>query len=258
MAETFKIGSPRSLTPAGKAFQSWRHRSWLILPLAEPVPKLAAQADWIVVDLTEPGSVLLQAPAILEHRLASGSQKLAALLPCHGEPHAQAAVALARRLRSSAVVLSAADGGADVQRLEVLLRVEEARSGDNAETAIIAMMSEAGLLAAASFQRSSSRLVAIGLRPAPPALDRQSIVARFARAQLILAARAAGVLAIDAASAAGDVDALGDECLEAFKNGFSGKLSCRPDQVETINDVFLDTIQPEGRTSSNTSEPPSA
>jgi citrate lyase subunit beta/citryl-CoA lyase len=257
MAETFKIGSPRSLTLAAKALPSWRHRSWLILPYSEPVKERAIEADWIVMDMTEPEAVLLWSQ-IQAYRLPSGSQNLAVLLPSLAEPHAKAAVALAVKLQSSAVILSRADNGADVQMLDVLLRVEEAQSAENGETAIIAMMSDAGVLSAASFLHSSSRLIAVGLQADRPPLDTQNHVEQFARAQLNMAARAIGVLAIDAASATDDLDAFEDECLDAYLNGFAGKLSFRACQVETINYSFPDTVQPEGRTSSKTSAPPSA
>ncbi|TDK38633.1 hypothetical protein E2F50_00270 [Rhizobium deserti] len=258
MAETFKIGSPRSLTLAAKALQSWRHRSWLILPLSELAQKRPQEADWIVVDLTDPDSVSLEAPEIPEHGFTGGSQRLAALLPCWSAPHAQVALTRALQLRTSAVVLSAAENGAEVQRLDVLLRVEEARIGLKGETAIVAMLSDAGLLAAASFRHSSSRLAAVALQAGQPPIDRRSHFSQFARAQLILAARAAGALAIDATSAATDPDAFRDECLDAYHSGFAGKFSVRPDQVATINNAFAATVQPEGRSSSNTSAPPSA
>jgi citrate lyase subunit beta/citryl-CoA lyase len=259
MVETFKIGSPRSLTAAGGVLTFSAAGSWLIVdPGSDMAANLATGADWIVLDLT--------APARDRPRQDNGPEawsnqahraKLAVLLPGMGEPHAQAATALAVQLEACAVCAPAL-AGADVQQLDGLLRVEEARAGIARKTAIMAFLDTMALADGRSFRRASRRLLGLAINP-HPALHRKSDVARFARAQLVLAAQAAGVLAIDSLSAVDEVDAFREDCMDARFNGFAGKLTRRRHQVGIINEVFGNESQaPEGRTSSNTSDPPSA
>ena len=64
-------------------------------------------------------------------------------------------------------------------------------------------------------------------------------LARTARSQVLLAARAAGVLALDAVYVdTQDMDGLRAEAIEAAASGFTGKACIHPDQVQVIRDAF--------------------
>ncbi len=135
------------------------------------------------------------------------------------------------------VFLSNAAGAADVQKLEVVLRVKEAAL-DRPPLAIAALVNEAGLLAAQGFQRCSTRLFALGLDPHCIWQNRDSDVARMARAQIVIAARAAGLAPLDTTCGETGADLFQAECVGSRENGFSGKLAGHPDQIGIINRVF--------------------
>jgi citrate lyase subunit beta/citryl-CoA lyase len=234
-------------------------RSFLIVaPRFDPARAFATKADRIVIDLTsfQPGAD--EADILAHWQSSHPDRRPDVLLPTFASGNTEAAVALAVRLRAT-MILQSVTRGADVQRLDVLLRVKEAQHGSRRETGIVAILDEAGLMAASSLQRCSHRLTGLALQPADPMLDRQSDTARLRRAQLVLAARAANVLALDGPSPAEMPDEVRRECLDACRNGFSGALSRLESQVPVMNEVFEAAPQPEtGRTSSKTSEPPSA
>ena len=64
----------------------------------------------------------------------------------------------------------------------------------------------------------------------------------FPRAQIVLAAAAAGADAIDAVCTdLNDADALHRDCMRACALGFRGKMAIHPKQVPVINEVFTPT-----------------
>jgi citrate lyase subunit beta/citryl-CoA lyase len=64
-------------------------------------------------------------------------------------------------------------------------------------------------------------------------------VYQLARSLCLLAARAAGVHAIDSVyTNFRDPDGLRRQALEAYRDGFSGKLAIHPDQIEIIHEAF--------------------
>jgi citrate lyase subunit beta / citryl-CoA lyase len=61
----------------------------------------------------------------------------------------------------------------------------------------------------------------------------------YARAQIVLAAAAAGAEAIDAVCTdLKDADALGRDCRRARAVGFRGKMAIHPRQIDVINEIF--------------------
>lgn len=147
------------------------------------------------------------------------------------------------------VLLSGARHGADIQHLDVLLQVAEARAGvAMGTTRIIAMAGDNphGLLAAASFAGRSSRLIALGWDAGALATAMASEnglgaeVASSARATLLLAAAAANVMAIDGIEPDTDAETFRSACIHANAQGFYGKMTGTQSQVPVIQSVFAD------------------
>ncbi len=189
-----------------------------------------------VLDLTgSPDSWNAIADFCREWADLSPEDGLAFLLPAFSSARTDAAADIAVRHGAASVILSGARNGAEVQRLDMALRVTEIRSGSRpGEIAIAALADAAGILAAGSFERCSDRLKSIGWEGGH---DPLSDTARFAAAAMVLAASAAGMAAIDALSLIGDATIL-PECERAKANGFSGKFCRSRDQVPIINRVF--------------------
>ncbi|MGI2032069.1 hypothetical protein ACRQ1B_06715 [Rhizobium panacihumi] len=171
----------------------------------------------------------------------------AALLPAVTKDTMTAPLGLCMSGRIATVILSGARHGADVQHLDVLLQVAEARAGISmGTTRIIAMAGDNphGLLAAASFSGKSKRLIALGWDAAALAIAMGSEnglgaeVAAMARATLLLAAAAAGVSAIDTIEPNTDEPSFHTACLHARAQGFFGKMTGTPSQVPVIQSVF--------------------
>lgn len=236
-----------------------KSRSWLFAgPISAPsIEPAAACADRIVVD---PGIVdSRQVPDALWRRWTKhlSIDTLALQISSHPAAQFETHAELAIRLGVSAVLLAGARNGAEVQRLDVLLRTAEICHGrEPGGIGIIALADSAGILAAASFQRCSHRLLALGwqIDCAPG-----SETGKLARATISLAAHAAGVPAIDAMSSAVEETDFQAECVAARQNGFAGKLCRNAVEVAIANRVFPDQPPaPAGRFISNMSEPPSA
>lgn len=171
----------------------------------------------------------------------------AALLPPVTAPDMSALLDSCLAERIDTVILSGARHGADLQQLDVLLQVAEARAGAPlGTTRMIAMAGDNphGLLAAASFGNRSKRLIALGWDAGalaatmglegPLAAD----VAVHARATLLLAAAAARVAAIDTIDGQTDAQTFRAACLHAKAQGFCGKMTGTPSQVPVIQSVF--------------------
>jgi citrate lyase subunit beta/citryl-CoA lyase len=196
-----------------------------------------SSADCTVLDLTDLGDDPDAFAAVQLWARKEQPKRRAGHLPPVSAPDFQPAVALALQARLDTVFLSGVTGGADVQRLEVMLRVEEAGSGSQ-PLAIVALVDEAGLLAAQTFQRCSRRLFALGLDSAGIWQDRDSDIARVARAQLLIAARAAEMAALDTLPGEADLELFKAECARSRTSGFAGRFADRPDQIGIINAAF--------------------
>jgi citrate lyase subunit beta/citryl-CoA lyase len=218
--------------------KSLKIRSWLVVdPSAKAATVHSAGADVTVLDLTD----------VPESRNAVGdfcrawadlapAADLSFLLPAFSSAGTEAAIDLAIQYGAASVVLRSASNGADVQSLDMALRVAEIRAGlAPGKTAILALADAGGVLAAFSFERCSTRLEALGWEGGYNAL---SDTAGFAAATIALVASAAGVAAIDAISPDSDAATFLSECERARANGFSGKLCRSPDQIPIINRIF--------------------
>lgn len=155
--------------------------------------------------------------------------------------------------RPSGIMLPKSNGGADVQRLSVKLRLHEAENGlPDGAIAILPIVTETavGVLAGASYANASPRLAgltwgaedlsaAIGARATRDERGVYTDVFRLARAMTILAASSAETAAIDTVFPNfRDMDAFRRECEEAERDGFTGKMAIHPAQVAVINEAF--------------------
>ncbi|PSJ59783.1 HpcH/HpaI aldolase/citrate lyase family protein [Pseudaminobacter soli (ex Li et al. 2025)] len=155
--------------------------------------------------------------------------------------------------RPAGIMLPKSNSGADVQQLAVKLRVHEAENGlPDGGIAILPIITEtaAGVLAGASYAGASARLAgltwgaedlsaAIGARASRDERGVYTDVFRLARAMTILAAAAAETAAIDTVYPNfRDMDGFRRECVEAERDGFTGKMAIHPAQVPVINEVF--------------------
>lgn len=156
------------------------------------------------------------------------------------------------------IMLPKSNSGQDVQQLSAKLRVHEAQSGlPDGAIRILPIITEtaAGALAAATYTRASARLAgitwgaedlsaAIGARTARDENGRYTDVFRFARTMTILAAGAAEVAAIDTVFPNfRDMAAFENECAEAERDGFTGKMAIHPAQVPVINAAFTPSTE---------------
>ncbi|MGO9132786.1 MAG: aldolase/citrate lyase family protein [Methylovirgula sp.] len=157
--------------------------------------------------------------------------------------------------RPDAIVLSQARNGADIQHLSVKLSVREAELGlADGTTKILAIVAAdpAAIFDMGSFVDKSPRLAgmifgagdlaaAIGAAPYGVADEALSAPLGLARSFTLLAAKAAGVPAIDAASPANlDEARLRAACAAAKRDGFFGKLARDAHQAAVIDAVFAE------------------
>lgn len=155
--------------------------------------------------------------------------------------------------RPAGIMLPKAEGGGDVARLSVKLRVQEAEHGiDDGATRVLPLITEtpAALFAAGTYGGASERLsaltwgaedlsAAIGASATRDEDGRYTDVFALARATTLLAAGAAGVAAVDTVfTDFRDEAGLVRECRAAARDGFTGKLAIHPAQVPAINAAF--------------------
>jgi citrate lyase subunit beta/citryl-CoA lyase len=161
-------------------------------------------------------------------------------------------------VRPDAIMLPKSNGGHDVQQLAVKLRVHEAQKGlPDGRIGILPIITEtaAGVLAAASYAGASKRLAgltwgaedlsaALGARTARNDDGGYTDVFRLVRSMTILAAAAADVAAIDTVFPNfRDMAAFEAECIEAERDGFTGKMAIHPAQVPVINAAFTPSAE---------------
>jgi citrate lyase subunit beta/citryl-CoA lyase len=151
-----------------------------------------------------------------------------------------------------AVLLPRTRGAASVQQLSVKLALREALNAiEDGAPAIVATIDTAeGLLAAASLQGSSARLIGLAWDAealaaelgAEASRDDDGALAgplRTARDGALFAATAAGVGAIDTSLGGSTAGALRAEAVAARRAGFVAKLAVDPDQAAIINEAFI-------------------
>ncbi|MBD0413802.1 HpcH/HpaI aldolase/citrate lyase family protein [Oryzicola mucosus] len=217
-------------------------------------------ADVVIVDLEDsvslddkPRARTIAAAVIAAHR-ASASAKIYVRINDFSTGLGDDDLAAVVPARPDGIMLPKCNSGADVQRLAGLLRVFEAESGwEDGATAILPIVTEtaAGVLSAASYAETTHpRLAgltwgaedlatAVGARTNRDERGRYTDVFRLARSLTVLGASHAGVAAIDTVFVDfRDMDGLRAECVEAERDGFTGKMAIHPAQVALINEVF--------------------
>ncbi len=155
------------------------------------------------------------------------------------------------------LIVPKARSGRDVWWVDVLLTQLETRLGLERPIGLEVLIEEAeGLANAVDIARSSDRLEAIILGAGDlsaslgarvdgnfdPVGDYPGDFWHFARAQVLTAARVAGIDAIDAPFPAyGDLDGYRTAAVRASLLGFDGKWAIHPDQIGVANEVFSPT-----------------
>lgn len=146
----------------------------------------------------------------------------------------------------------------DIDHLSTKLRVHEAEHGlPDGGTRVIALITETpvAVLAASTWQARHPRLTGltwgaedlsaeIGAERTRTDGGQLTDVFRLARALTILAASATDVAALDTVFVDfRDEEGLRRECLDAARDGFTGKMAIHPAQVPVINEAFTPDAQ---------------
>lgn len=145
------------------------------------------------------------------------------------------------------VLLPKAEGEEDIRTLDaLLLEIEEKEGLPPGTTGIIALIETAmGVEKALETASASSRMTALALGAedlaadlgCPRTLSGNEIF--YSRSRLLVAARAAGIEALDTPfTDARDLTGLEEDIQTAKSLGFTGKLSISPHHLETIHRVF--------------------
>jgi citrate lyase subunit beta/citryl-CoA lyase len=147
----------------------------------------------------------------------------------------------------AAVCLPKAQTASDVEQLASLLSMLERARGWAAGTLEILLMVETalGVLQAYDMARASPRVRALCLGGEDLARDLGAVRTSegqelaYARAHVVLAVRAAGVLAVDTVyTNLADLDGLLAEARRMRQLGYSGKLLIHPAQIEPVHRAF--------------------
>lgn len=242
-------------------------RSWLFVPgdSERKLDKsLASQADVLILDLED--SVAPQnkplardmAAGFIADRRGETSALLYVRVNDLSTGLTDDDLRVVMAARPDGIMLPKCNSGADVQHLSTKLRVLEAENGlPDGSVRIVPLITETaiGVLSGASYRGASPRLAAltwgaedlsaaIGARSTRDDGGRYTDVFRFARSVTILAASAAGVPAIDTVFVNfRDTEGMRRECLEAERDGFTGKMAIHPDQVAVINEAFTPSAE---------------
>ncbi len=155
--------------------------------------------------------------------------------------------------RPDGILLPKSQGGADVQHLAAKLAVREAENDiDDGATRISCVATEtaSAVFGLASYRGSSRRLIALTWGAEDLSADlgaetnrlengRHAPVFVLARNMTLLAAVSAGVQPIDTVYPNfRDEAGFRRECIEARRDGFTGKMAIHPAQVPIVNEVF--------------------
>ena len=237
-------------------------RSWLFVP-GDSQPKLdkaaGLGADVVIVDLED----AVAPPAKPQARLLTNSWLLRHAGSTFGRwvrinpldtPLWREDVAAVMPARPDGIMVPKAAGPEQLQALSGELVVQEQRHGVvPGSTRILPLVSEtpaAALGIAAYAGAVLPRLAgltwgaedlsaAIGAARKRDGEGRWTDTFRFVRSQVLLAAHARGIMAIDTLHAEfRDLDGLGRVALESYADGFTGMLAIHPSQVPVINAAF--------------------
>ena len=196
-------------------------------------------------------ALILDAAAAAALPVAAGGPAIFVRLPPLDAPDALGALEAAARLKPRGVALPLAAGGGDVQRLGARLAVQEAVLGlADGSIGVLAFATESpeAIFGLSSYRGASARLAGLiwsaapldaALRAAPRRRDAADGPLRLARNLALYAARAAGVLALDAPfPEVADLQGLRAEAIAARDDGFDGKAALDPAQAAVINAIF--------------------
>jgi citrate lyase subunit beta / citryl-CoA lyase len=238
-------------------------RSWLFVP-GDSEKKLSkadgSGADAVVLDLedsvAEPnrGKARQMIREFLDARPAASRKYQLWVRPNPLDDTALVDLAAVVGGAPDGIMLPKIDGPADVARLSYYLDALEVREGvtpGHIKIAPVATETPAAPLRLAEFSTTTlPRLVglnwgaedlsaAIGASTNLDADGRWALTFRWARSAVLLAAKSAGVQAIETVYVNyRDLDGLKASCRAAAQEGFTGRVAIHPDQVAPINEAF--------------------
>jgi citrate lyase subunit beta / citryl-CoA lyase len=235
-----------------------RRRACLVVPAA-PAAKLAKgptlAADEVVLDLED--AVVPDAKDEARSAVAGAlggewaAESVAVRVNAIGTPWCHrdlAALAASGREALTAVLPKVEDAG-DLAFADRLLAGAEAAAGRTTPVRLVALIeTAAGLAAAVEIARASERLdgLVLGYADLAASLGRPGGGApddwRFAQESLLVAARAAGIQAIDGPHlSTRDDDAFRAAASHARALGFDGKWAIHPAQLDALRETFTPT-----------------
>lgn len=235
-----------------------RRRACLVVPAA-PAAKLAKgatlAADEVVLDLEDAvvPAVKDEARAAVVEALRGdwAAESVAVRVNAIGSAWCHADLeALAGSERDAVTaVLPKVEHAHDLAFADRLLAGAEAAAGRTAPVRLIALVeTAAGLAAAAEIARASERLdgLVLGYADLAASLGRPGTGAspdwRFAQETVLVAARAAGIQAIDGPYlGTRDDDAFRAGAMHARTLGYDGKWAIHPAQLDTLRETFTPT-----------------
>ena len=232
-----------------------RRRACLVVPAA-PAAKLAKgatlAADEVVLDLEDAvvPAVKDEARGAVADALAGewAAESVAVRVNAIGSPwcHLDLAALAASSRDALTAVLPKVEHPADLAFADRLLDGAEAAAGRATPVRLLALIeTAAGLAAAAEIARASERLdgLILGYADLAASLGRTGEQDwRYAQETVLVAARAAGIQAIDGPYlGTRDDDAFRAGVLHARTLGFDGKWAIHPAQLDALRDAFTPT-----------------
>jgi citrate lyase beta subunit len=232
-----------------------RRRACLVVPAA-PAAKLAKggtlAADEVVVDLEDAvvASVKDDARAAVVEALSGewAAESVAVRVNAIGSPwcHRDLAALAASGREPLTAVLPKVEHPHDLAFADRLLAGAEAAGGRSTLVRLLALVeTAAGLAAATDIARASERLdgLILGYADLAASLGRTGEQDwRYAQESVLVAARAAGIQAIDGPYlGTRDDDALRAQAMHARALGFDGKWAIHPAQLDTLREAFTPT-----------------
>jgi citrate lyase subunit beta/citryl-CoA lyase len=236
-------------------------RSWLFVP-ADSEKKLARaetlDADCLIIDLEDSVSIANKekgralATGFIEQSGLERERMWLRVNPISG-PEFERDLEAVMAAGPGGVMLPKSRSADDVVALDALLsRLEEGYGIEAGSTKILPLVTETpgAVFTLGSYAGCSERLAALswGAEDLGAAVGASSVrddhgawtpPFRLVRNLCLFAAHAAGVPAIDTVHTDfRDMGGLIDECEQARRDGFSGKLAIHPDQIEIINRSF--------------------
>jgi citrate lyase subunit beta/citryl-CoA lyase len=232
-----------------------RRRACLVVPAA-PAAKLAKggtlAADEVVVDLEDAvvASVKDDARAAVVEALSGewAAESVAVRVNAIGSPwcHRDLAALAASGREALTAVLPKVEHPHDLAFADRLLTGAEAAAGRSTSVRLLALVeTAAGLAAVTDIARASERLdgLILGYADLAASLGRTGEQDwRYAQESVLVAARAAGVQAIDGPYlGTRDDDAFRAQAMHARTLGFDGKWAIHPAQLDTLREAFTPT-----------------